>query len=136
VLKGLANFGSILKHAQEIGGRMKGLNDELRARRVTGSSGGGMVEIEANGLMQVSSCRIDPSLVAQADRELLEDLVAAAMNDVVAKGKELHAQVVREMTGDIELPGLDEALGKFLGQNVSGEPQDLTDEDETEDEER
>lgn len=135
MFKGLSSLGSILKQAQEIGGRMKGLNDDLRKRRVTGSSGGGMVEIEANGAMEVLGCKIDEALVAQADREMLEDLIVAAVNDTVTRGKELHAQVVREMTGNMELPGLDEALSKFLGSGAPGQEEDPTD-DPADEEER
>ena len=51
-----------------------------------------MVEIEINGLLEVLRCRIDPQLIAQGDRELIEDLVAAAVNQAVAKGKQLHAE--------------------------------------------
>lgn len=118
MLKGLTGIGSLLKQAQEITGRMKGLNEDLRARRVTGSAGGGMVEIEVNGLMEVLQCRIDPELVTQGDRELIEDLVTTAVNQAVVKGKELHAEALKSMTGGLEVPGLDEALGKFLGPNA------------------
>jgi nucleoid-associated protein EbfC len=115
VFKGLSNLGAILKQAQEFGGRMKGLNEELRSRHVTGSAGGGMVEVEVNGLIEVSRCHVDPQLLAQGDRELLEDLVVAAVNQAVAKARELHAEAVRSMTGGMDIPGLDQALGKFLG---------------------
>lgn len=115
MFKGLGNLGAILKQAQEIGGRMKGLNEELRNRRVTGSAGGGMVEVEVNGLMEASRCRMDPQLLAQGDCELLEDLIVAAVNQAVTKARELHAEAVRSMTGGMDIPGLDQALGKLLG---------------------
>jgi DNA-binding YbaB/EbfC family protein len=105
----------LLKHAQEIGGRLQGLNEELRKKRATGSAGGGMVEVEVNGLMEVLDCRIDQSLVDQADRELLEDLMATAVNQAVAKSRELHAEAMKSMTGGMEIPGMDEALNKMLG---------------------
>lgn len=115
MFKGLGNLGAILKQAQEIGGRMKGLNEELRNRRVTASAGGGMVEVEVNGLMEASRCRVDPQLLAQGDCELLEDLIVAAVNQAVTKARELHAEAVRSMTGGMDIPGLDQALGKLLG---------------------
>lgn len=115
MFKGLGNLGAILKQAQEIGGRMKGLNEELRNRRVTASAGGGMVEVEVNGLMEASRCRMDPQLLAQGDCELLEDLIVAAVNQAVTKARELHAEAVRSMTGGMDIPGLDQALGKLLG---------------------
>jgi len=115
VFKELANLGALLRHAQEIGGRMQGLTEELRNRRATGSAGGGMVEIEVNGLVEVLRCRIDPKLLAQGDQELIEDLVLTAVNQAIVKAKELHAETVRALTGGIQVPGLEQAMAKFLG---------------------
>lgn len=117
MFKGLANLGALLKQAQEFSSRMKGINDELRTRHVTGVAGGGMVEVEVNGLMEVLRCRIDPSLVTQGDRELLEDLVTTAVNQATAKAKELHAEAMKSAAGGMEFPGLDEAMQKILGGN-------------------
>lgn len=117
MFKEMAGLGSLLKHANEIQGRMQGLSDELRSRRATGSAGGGMVEIEVNGLVEVLRCHIDPKLLAQGDCELLEDLVATAMSQAVAKSKELHAEVVKSITGGMSFPGLEQAMAKFLGTN-------------------
>ena len=115
MFKGLSGLGSLMKQAQEISGRMKGLNDELKARRAKGSAGGGMVEIEVNGLNEVLGCRIDEQLIAQGDRELIEDLVATAVNQAMLKAKELHAEAMQSVTGDLDVPGLNEAMGKLLG---------------------
>jgi len=117
VLKGLGNLGSLLKQAQQISGRMQGLSEELRTRRATASAGGGLVEVEVNGLLEVLRCRIDPQLVQQGDRELIEDLVTTAVNQALVKGKQLHGEALKSMTGDLDVPGLEEALGKFLGPN-------------------
>ena len=125
MFKGLVGLGSLLKQAQQISGRMQGLGEELKKRRATGSAGGGMVEIEVNGLMEVLRCSIDQTLIAGGDRELIEDLVATAVNQAVAKGKQLHGEAVKELTGGLNLPGLDDALGKYLGKGDQppGEPQ-------------
>ncbi len=114
MFKELLGLSSLLKNAQEIGGRVQALGDELRGRRATGSAGGGLVEVEVNGLVEVLRCRIDPKLLAGGDRELLEDLVATAVNDAVAKAKQFHAEAVRSVTGGLNFPGLDQALAKFL----------------------
>ena len=87
VFKEIAGLGSLLRHAQEIGGRMQGLTEQLRSKRATGSAGGGMVEIEVNGLVEVLRCHIDPKLLSQGDQELLEDLVATAVTQAVAKAR-------------------------------------------------
>jgi len=115
MFKGLAGIGSLLKQAQEIGGRMKGLTEELKKRRTSGSAGGGMVEVEVNGLAEVLSCRIEEQILADGDRELLEDLVVTATNQALSKAKQLHAEAMKELTGGVELPGLEDAMAKFLG---------------------
>jgi DNA-binding YbaB/EbfC family protein len=115
MFKGLSNLASLLRHAQQIGGQMGQLTEKMKNQRVTGSAGGGMVEIEVNGLMEVLRCHIDPQLLTGGDREMLEDLVQAAVNQAIAKGKQMHAETMRELTGGISLPGLQEALEKFTG---------------------
>ena len=117
MFEGLSGLGSLLKQAQEISGRMKGVNDELRGRRASGTSGGGMVEVEVNGLLEVLRVRVDPQLFAQADRELLEDLILTAVNQALTKGKELHAEALKAIAGSVDVSGLQDTLGKFLGRN-------------------
>lgn len=78
-----------------------------------------MVEIEINGAVEVLRCRIDPSLLGQQDRELVEELVASAVNQAIGKAKQLHADAVHSLTGGINLPGMD-AIGRFLRGNGEG----------------
>jgi DNA-binding YbaB/EbfC family protein len=111
----LGNLGSLLKQAQQIGGRLEGLTQQLKLLRATGSAGGGMVEVEVNGLPEVVACRIDPALFEQHDRELIEDLVRAATNQALGKSRQLHAEAMRSLAGGLELPGLEEALAKLTG---------------------
>jgi DNA-binding YbaB/EbfC family protein len=119
---GLKNIGVILKQAQQLGGQMGQITEEMRKRLVTGNAGGGMVEVEINGLMEVLHCRIDPKLITQNDRELLEDMVVAAVNQAISKGKQMHADAVRDLTGGLPLPGaFQEALAKFSGTEVEEE---------------
>jgi DNA-binding YbaB/EbfC family protein len=123
MFKGLSNLGALLRQAQNIGGRMQELNEELRKQRAVGTAGGGMVEVEINGLLEVLRCRIDESLVGQGDRELIEDLVATAVNQAIAKGRQLHADALRELTGGIDLPGVQEAISKFTRMGPPEEPE-------------
>jgi len=116
VFRGLGNLAALLKQAQDLSGRIKGLNEELRARRVTGSAGGGMVEVEVNGLLEVLRCHIDEQLLDQADRELLEDLVVSAVNQAIGKARQLYAEAMRTMTGGLEIPGFEQVLNKVLGE--------------------
>jgi len=121
MFKGLANLGSLLKQAQQMGGRMQELNEQLKAQRATGSAGGGMVEVEVNGLAEVLGCRIDDKLIADGERELIEDLVATAVNQAMTKTKQMHAEAMQSLTGGMSLPGLDEAMEKLFGVDPSGE---------------
>ena len=115
MFQGIGNLGSHWKQASELGGQLEKLGEELKNRRTTGASGGGMVEVEINGALEVLHCKIDPQLVAQGDREMLEDLLVAAMNQAVTKGKQLHADALKEITGGMQLPGMREALEKISG---------------------
>jgi len=123
VLKGLgnlANLGNVMKQAQEMGEKMQELSEQLKTKRVVGSAGGGMVEVEANGVGEALAVRIDPTLIEKQDRELLEDLLPAAFNAAQQKAKELHAEQMQGLTGGLNLPGLSDALGQ-LGPNDGAE---------------
>ena len=126
MFKGLSGISSLLKQAQEMGGRMQAINQELKSRRATGSAGGEMVTVEVNGLNEVLACRIDQQLIDAGDRELIEDLVASAVNQALTKAKELHAQAMRSLTGGMELPGLDElpGLGEAMKKLLGGGSED------------
>lgn len=122
MFKGLANFASMIKQAQQLGGKLQGLSEELRGKRVTGTSGGGLIEAEVNGLGELLRVRIDPQLSVQNDREMIEDLLPAAVNQALVRAKELHAEAMKSLTQGMNLPGLDEALAKLReGGDASGE---------------
>jgi DNA-binding YbaB/EbfC family protein len=117
VFKGLgqlAQLPALLKQAQEMGGKLEQLQAELKAKRVTGAAGGGLVEVDCNGLGDAIAVRIDPALIERRDRELLEDLLPAAINAARQKSKELHAEMMQQLTGGITLPGgLSDMLGNL-----------------------
>lgn len=114
VFKSLTGLGQMLRQAQQMGSRMQEVNQRLGAQRVTGAAGGGMVTVEASGLGQVLRVSLDPQMIDPAGRELLEDLVVAAVNDALMKAKELHVESMKSLTEGIDLPGLDGALDQFL----------------------
>ncbi|MBC8354266.1 MAG: YbaB/EbfC family nucleoid-associated protein [Planctomycetes bacterium] len=113
MFKELGNMASMLRQAQEMGGKMQEVAAQLKSKRVSGSAGGGMIEVEANGQGDILKVKIDSSL--SGDLEMIEDLLPAAMNQVSAKAKELHVEMMQSVTGDMNLPGLDEAISKFTG---------------------
>jgi nucleoid-associated protein EbfC len=114
-LGNLANIGALMKQAQEMGGKMQALNEELKTKRATGAAGGGLVEVDVNGLSEVLAVRIDPSLVEKGDREMIEDLLPAAFNAAQQKAKQLSAEAMESLAGGFQVPGLQEALAQLTG---------------------
>jgi DNA-binding YbaB/EbfC family protein len=89
----------ILKNAQKIQEQMGSFQEKLGALKVSGSAGGGMVEIEMNGRMEIQAVRISPE--AMEDREMLQDLIAAAHSGCMEKVREA---INREMGALAGLP--------------------------------
>ena len=119
MFKGLGNLANMLKQAQSIGSKMGEVTEQLQRERVTGSAGGQMIVVVANGLGQILQVEIDPQLAAQADRELIQDLLPAAINDALAKAKQKHMDAMKGLTGGMDLPGLDDALKQITGSDPS-----------------
>ena len=115
MFKGLGQIASFMKHAQEIQGRMKEMQESLRRLKVEGTAGGGMVTVEMNGQQQLLDCRIEPTLFESGDREMVEDLVVAAVNQALEKVKQAANDEMTRMTGGMDIPGLSDALSR-LGQ--------------------
>lgn len=131
MFKGLGNIAQLLKQAQNIGPHMQGVNEELKTKRITGTAGGGMVTVHANGLGHVMSIEVDETLREKNDLELVLDLLPAAVNDAVTKSRELHVQSMQSLTDGISLPGgLDDMLKQFSGQYTAS-PETDDDKDAT-----
>ena len=117
----LGNLTSMIKQAQQMGAKMNEMSEELKTRRVTGTSGAGMIEVEADGTGEVLAVRIDRQLAEGGDLEMIENLLPAAFNQASEKAKQLHNESMREMTSELNLPGLDDALAKITGSENSEE---------------
>jgi DNA-binding YbaB/EbfC family protein len=115
MFKGIGNLASLMKSAQQMGGKMQEIQGQLKAVRAIGAAGGGMVEIEVNGLGEALRARLDPTLFASGDREMLEELLVAAINQAQAKAKQLHREAMQSMTEGLNLPGLNEVLAQLSG---------------------
>ncbi len=100
----MTNLGSMLKQAQEMQAKMGEMQEKLAAVEITGSSGGGMVEVTLNGKSEVRKVRIDPSLVAEGETEVMEDLIVAAFNDAKSKVDAEMAERMADLTGGLQLP--------------------------------
>jgi DNA-binding YbaB/EbfC family protein len=101
----MKDFGRMLKQIQEAQGRMVQLQEELATRTVEASAGGGMVKVVANGRHEIVSVRIDPQVIDPKDPEMLEDLLAAAVNDARARVETLVREEMSRLTGGLALPG-------------------------------
>lgn len=100
----MADFTKILEQAQQMQGRLEKIQDELAKMTVSGSAGGGMVSVEADGKGQITKVRVDPSIVNASDVEMLEDLLVVALRDAQQKSAELAKQEMSRLTGGMELP--------------------------------
>lgn len=92
-----------VKRMQE---QMVKVQDELDKERVEGSAGGGMVTTVFTGMGDLLEVKIAPEVVDPAEREMLQDLVVAAVRDGMKKAQELHAERMATVTGGLQLPGM------------------------------
>ena len=100
-------LGNIMKQAQAMQENMQKAQAELATIEVTGESGGGMVSLVMTCRHDVKKVSIDPELVGDVeDKEILEDLIAAAMNDAVRKVEKTTQEKMSGLTGGLNIPGM------------------------------
>lgn len=97
------SIGKIMQQAQEMQGKMQQAQDELAQLEVTGEAGAGLVKVTMTGKHEVRNVDIDPS-VFEEDRDLLEDLMAAAINDAVHRVNVTSKEKMSQVTGGLNLP--------------------------------
>ncbi|HSB43709.1 MAG TPA: YbaB/EbfC family nucleoid-associated protein [Nitrospira sp.] len=100
------NMSSIMKQAQAMQAQMAKLQEEAATKTVTGSAGGGMVTVTANGAMELVSIVIDPEAVKSGDADMLQDVIMAASNDALRKARQMMADQMKAVTGGLNVPGL------------------------------
>ncbi len=107
--KGGGGLQNMLKQAQQMQAKMAKAQEELEELRVEGQSGGGMVTIVANGKKDVLSISIEPE-VMEEDKEMLEDLILAAVNQALANASEAAEEHMNAATGgmlgNMKIPGM------------------------------
>jgi len=103
---GRGGMGNIMKQAQMMQKRMAQLQEELEARRIEASAGGGMVTAVVSGKQQLISLIIDPKAVDPDDVEMLQDLVVAAVSEALKQSQQLAQQEMSKVTGGMNIPGL------------------------------
>lgn len=105
-LGNLAGMGNLMKQVQDMQARMAEIESELAGKKVEGTAGGGMVAVVANGQQELLSIAIEPELLRVEDRDMLQDMIVAAVNQALEGSRELRVQKISELTGGLKIPGL------------------------------
>ena len=100
----MSNLVQMLKQAQQMQARMTEMQAKLAEIEVTGTAGGGMVQVTLNGKGEVKKLKLDKSAVDPNETEVLEDLILAAFNDAKARADRLAAEEMEKLTGGLKLP--------------------------------
>ena len=106
---GMGDLGSMMKQAQQMMKQREKILADLKDRVVDASAGGGMVTAFINGAQELVKLTLEPDVVNPDDREMLEDLIIAAVNEGVRRSKEMQEQEMSKLTGG--MPGLGGLLG-------------------------
>ena len=97
-------LGNLMQQAQKMQEQMQRAQEELAALEVEGQAGGGMVKIKMTGRNEVRGVSIDDSLFLSEDRDMLEDMIAAALNDALQKVEQASREKMSGLAGGLNLP--------------------------------
>ena len=100
----MKNLDEMMKQVQAMQSRMAGVQAKLEQATITGQSGGDLVKVTLNGKGAMTGVAIDPSLFKPDEKEIVEDLVAAAHNDARARVEAMMAEEMKSVTGGLPLP--------------------------------
>lgn len=103
---GKPDVNALMRQAQKMQEEMKAKQEELENTEYQASAGGGMVQITMTGKHEITSIKINPEIVDKDDIEMLEDMVAAAVNEAVRKVDEDAEAAMQKITGGANFPGL------------------------------
>lgn len=111
MFKLLGNLGNLAKMQQEV----QSITEELAELTFEGKAGAGLVAVTVNGSQQLVSCSIEPKLIEDNDRELIEELVVAAANDAINRSKKESAeQLQRKLSERLNLPDMSGLMSAFM----------------------
>ena len=102
----LGNMANLVKQAQAMQAQMAKVQEEAASKTVTGTAGGGMVSVTANGGMEIVSVVINPEAGKSGDVDMLQDLVLAATNDALKKARQMMADHMKSVAGGMNIRGL------------------------------
>jgi nucleoid-associated protein EbfC len=100
----MKNLSDMMKQVQSMQSRMADVQAKLEGLSVTGQSGGGMVKVVMTGKSVVTDIDIDVSLLKPDEKDIVEDLLVAALNDAKVKAEALMAEEMQALTGGLSLP--------------------------------
>jgi len=100
------DLNAIMQQAKEMQAKMAKIQEDLASKTITGSAGGGMVTVTATGKGDIVNVSIDAELISADEKQMLQDLIAAAANDAIRKARELGKQEMAGLTGGMQIPGL------------------------------
>ncbi len=100
------DISQIMQQAREMHEKMNKVQNELAAKTVTGSAGGGMVSVQATGKGDIISISIEDEVIDRSEKEMLQDLITGAVNDALRKARELAKSEMAGLTGGMQIPGL------------------------------
>ncbi len=97
-------FSQMLKQAQKLQAQIAEVQEKLDSVEITGTAGGGMVQVTVTGKGDIKGVTIDPSLLAPEEGEVLEDLIVAACRDAKGKADQTMGEEMGKVTGGLSLP--------------------------------
>ncbi len=100
------NITQLLQQAQKLQGSFKQMQTQMENQKIEGTAGGGMVRAVVNGKQELLEIRIDPEILDPKDTEMLEELVAAAVNNALEKSRAMLGEEMSRITGGMSLPGI------------------------------
>ncbi len=100
------DMSGIMAQAQQMQQKMATIQEELKGRTATGSAGGGMVNVTANGKSEILSIEIEKEMINVDEKEMLQDLITAATNDALRKVKAIGKEEMAKLTGGMNIPGV------------------------------
>ena len=103
---GPGNMQSMLRQAQKMQEQMEQTKAVLEEQEYTATAGGGGVEVVMSGKKELKSIKLAPEIVDPEDLEMLEDLIAAAVNEVIRKVEDTSNEAMEKITGKLPLPGM------------------------------
>lgn len=113
MFKGLGNIAGMMQQARELQQKMEEAKTRIAQLRVEGIAGGAMVTAVVTGELKVQSLSIDPALLQGGDREMIEELVTAAINQGLQKAKEAAAAEMASAAGSVDMPGIQDVMSKL-----------------------